>query len=355
MTLTSRERVVRAVAGDETDCLAVMPYLYDVASEIAGVPLIEFYTDPAVMAGVQLQLYERLGQDVICIGSDNFYIAEGFGCRTTRSSDELPALVQPPLSRLEQVFELEVPDPQKEGRMPVMLEALKATRKAVGREVALRSPGTGPFALASYLVGTERWLTEIAFIERGMPEAKEQAVLYALELASEALIRFGKACLDSGADILQCGDSLASCNVISPRTFRRFSFPYCKKVFEAWKSYGAEISLLHICGNSSPVLTDYADTGADILELDTMVDLSLARQLLGSRVTLAGNLDTVSTLLGGTPEKVRTDSEKSIRRACGREGKFLLGTGCLVPRKTPLQNLQAMVSTARQTDCRRLG
>ena len=46
---------------------------------------------------------------------------------------------------------------------------------------------------------------------------------------------------DAGADILHCGDSLASCDVISPRTFERLSYPYLKKVFQVilpcWKPY----------------------------------------------------------------------------------------------------------------------
>ena len=38
----------------------------------------------------QLTLHELVDQDVICIGSDNFYMAEGFGCQTTRDETELP-------------------------------------------------------------------------------------------------------------------------------------------------------------------------------------------------------------------------------------------------------------------------
>ena len=106
----------------------------------------------------QLALHDKVGQDVIAIGADNYYIAEGFGCQTSRGNDEVPALLKPPCATLDGVFELEVPDPLSDGRMPVMLEALRLARKAVGDEVALRSPGTGPFALASYFIGSEQWL-----------------------------------------------------------------------------------------------------------------------------------------------------------------------------------------------------
>lgn len=343
--LTSRERVLRAMRRESTDCVAAMPYMYDIAAITAGIPLKQFYTAPQAMVQAQLTLHDKVGQDVIAIGSDNFYIAEGFGCQTTRSDEELPALVKPPLTRMADVFDLEVPDPYTQGRMPVMLEALCLARKAVGDEVALRSPGTGPFALASYFIGTQQWLLEVAQVEAAMEEANEAAVHHALELASDALIRFGKACWDAGADILHCGDSLASCNVISPRTFERFSFPYLQKVFRAWHEYGVTCALLHICGNSTKVLDLYAATGADLVEIDHAVDLRAAKARIGTRVGLVGNVDTVTELLQGTPETVGASAQRCIDQA-GAGGGFLLGSGCIVPRYSPLENVQAMVRVA---------
>ncbi|MFN8444416.1 MAG: uroporphyrinogen decarboxylase family protein [Caldilineaceae bacterium] len=343
--LTSRERVRRAVRREATDCVAAMPYMYDIAAVTAGVPLKQFYTDPQAMVRAQLTLHEQVGQDVIAIGSDNFYIAEGFGCQTTRSNEELPALVKPPLTKMADVFDLTVPDPYTQGRMPVMLEALRLARKAVGEEVALRSPGTGPFALASYFIGTQQWLLEVAQVEAEMDEANEAAVHHALDLASEALIRFGKACWDAGADILHCGDSLASCNVISPQTFERFSFPYLQKIFRAWHDYGVTCALLHICGNSTKVLDLYAATGADLVEIDHAVDMSVAKQRIGQQVALAGNVDTVTELLQGTPSTVGASAQRCIDQA-GSGGGFLLGSGCIVPRYTPIENVQEMVRVA---------
>jgi uroporphyrinogen decarboxylase len=343
--MTSRERVIRAIRREPTDCVAAMPYMYDIAAVTAGVSLRDFYTDPRTMVEAQLVLHEKVGQDVIAIGADNYYIAEGFGCITTRSEDELPSLETPPLADINDVFDLEVPDPYKDGRMPVMLEGIRLARQAVGEEAVVRSPGTGPFALASYLIGTQEWLMEIALIEAGIEGANEKAVLHALELTTEALIRFGKACWDAGADILHNGDSLASCNVISPRTYERFAYPYQKRVFTAWAEHGVTRKLLHICGDSTKVLHLYADTGADMVEIDNAVDMAVAKRLIGDRVAVVGNVHTVTELLQGTPESVATSAQRCIDDA-GSGGGFLLGSGCIVPRYAPLENMQAMVRVA---------
>jgi uroporphyrinogen decarboxylase len=348
MNRRSRERVLRTIRREPTDCVAVAPYMYDVAVVAAGVSLLDYYTCAKVMTQAQLTLHELVDQDVISVGSDNFYIAEGFGCQTTREADELPALTKPAVDSLTDVFDVEVLDPYSDGRMPLMLESIREVRQAVGDDVAIRSPGTGPFALASYLIGSQQWLCEIGMCEAGMDEANEAALHHALGLATETLIRFGKACWDAGADIIHCGDSLASCDMISPRTYTRFALPYEQRVFQAWKEHGITTSLLHICGDSTKVLELYADTGADLVEIDNMVDLSVAKQRIGDRVTLVGNVHTVNDLLQGTPEMVRVASQRCIEKAGGGAG-FILGSGCIVPRHTPIENLQEMVRVARQS------
>ncbi len=343
--MTSRERVIRAIRREPTDCVAAMPYMYDIAAVTAGVSLRDFYTDPRTMVEAQLVLHDKVGQDVIAIGADNYYIAEGFGCITTRSEDELPSLETPPLADINDVFDLEVPDPYKDGRMPVMLEGIRLARQAVGEEAVVRSPGTGPFALASYLIGTQEWLMEIALIEAGIEGANEKAVLHALELTTEALIRFGKACW--GAARTSCTTAIRWPRATSSRrcTYERFAYPYQKRVFTAWAEHGVTRKLLHICGDSTKVLHLYADTGADMVEIDNAVDMAVAKRLIGDRVAVVGNVHTVTELLQGTPESVATSAQRCIDDA-GSGGGFLLGSGCIVPRYAPLENMQAMVRVA---------
>lgn len=344
-SMTSRERFIAAVARRPTDVLPVAPFMLDLAAAYAGVSIGEFATDGHVIAQAQLALQREVGQDVIFIGLDNYYIAAGFGCEIDIPDDEIPHLARPAVEHLEDVYQLSVPDPQRDGRMPVKLEAIREVRAAVGDEVAIRTPGTGPFALASYFIGTQQFLVEVGMAEAGLPEANAEAIHHALDLAAEALIAFGKACWDEGSDLLHCGDSLASCDMISPHTYAKWAFPYQKKVIEAWKAYGAR-TLLHICGNSSKVLQRYADTGADIVEIDHKVDVGYAKEQIGDRTCIMGNVDTVSTLLLGTPDDVRQASRACIEQAA-HGGAYVLGSGCMISRNTPVENVRAMIEVAR--------
>lgn len=342
--MTSRELVLRTLERRPTDRVPVGPMMLDLGAAVIDAPIGLFCSDPDVMARGQLALYEQVEQDIIFIGCDNYYIAEGFGCVAELPEDETPHLTKPPLEWIGDVGDLEVPDPLTDGRMPVVLEATRLVRQAVGDAVAIRTPGTGPFALASYFIGTQEFLIEVGMAKAGMAESEPEAIHRALDLAADALIAFGKACVDAGADILHCGDSLASCDVISPADYEEWAFPYERKVLQAWKEYGAK-TLLHICGDSSKVLDLYAQTGADIIEVDHKVDLALARSIVGDRASVIGNVDPVTVLLQGTPDQVRAASAECLE--AGRGGRYILGSGCVVPRITPLENVRAMVQVAR--------
>jgi uroporphyrinogen decarboxylase len=345
LSLSSRERVLRAIRRQPTDVLPVAPMMMDLGATALGCSIGEYASDGHVMGDAQIALYRELDQDVIFVACDNYYIAQGFGCDIDIPDDEIPHLRIPPCGTLDDVYKLKVPNPLTDGRMPVMIGAARRVREVLGDSIALRTPGTGPFALASYFIGTQEWLVQIGLAEAQDPDSNPDAIHYALNLAADALIAFGKACHDAGADILHCGDSLASCDMISPRQYERWAFPYQRKVIQAWKEYGAT-TLLHICGNSTKVLELYAQTGADIIEIDHKVDLAYAKQVVGNRACLLGNIDPVATLLLGDPDKVRQDCEIAISKGMPNGG-YMLGSGCMVPRTTPLENVRVMVDVAR--------
>lgn len=296
------------------------------------------------MARAHIAAYEQIGYDVVFPDCDNFYLAEGFGCRTVIPDDDIASLEQPAVGRFEDVFDIGVPDPYQAGRMPVILEAIERLRGSLGPEVVIRAPGTGPFALASYLVGIDDFLRTLARVHHGHEEELLPAVEHMLEVTTKGLISFGLAEIKAGADIVQCGDSLASCSVISPGMFERWVLPLHQRVFTAWKEAGA-LTALHICGDNTRALELQAATGADIVAIDHLVDLGHAKRAIGDEVTLIGNLDPVETMLHGKREFVFERAGMCIS-AAGTGGRYILGTGCEVPIDTPIVNLEALVEAA---------
>ncbi len=351
MSLTSLERIICAARLRVPDVVPVAPYVGNHGAKIGGALLGEYCSNGKRMAEAQYRAWEIYGQDAVVAQSDNYYIAEGFGTVVEFFKDSTPALKKPAIDDILEVYRLKVPDPYADGRMPVYLEATEILSGKLKREgICVRGTGTGPFSLASHLMGTENFLVQLATAEADEDAERLDAFRLLMDLTSDALISFARALLSAGANLVQNGDSLASINMISPAMYKKWAFPYEKKYFDAINpeclKYNAA-SILHICGNMTPVLDCMADTGAQILELDTAVNLAEAKARIGKRVCLMGNIHPTAVLLQGTPEEVEAACEKAIADA-GAGGGFILGSGCEVPPFAPQANLKAMIATARR-------
>jgi uroporphyrinogen decarboxylase len=347
--MTSLERIQRAARRQPVDRVPVAPYMGNHGARVAGVRIGEYCRSGRVMAEAQYRAWERYGQDVLVAQSDGYYIAEGFGVEVEHYDDATPTLKTPAVRELQDVFGLKVPDPQKAGRMPVYLDAIHRLAEMSHGQVAVRAPGTGPFSLASHVMGTEQFLLELALADRDPGGQGERALKHLMEVTTDALLAFARACLEGGAHLVQAGDSLASLDMISPATYRKWAWPYERKFFAALNPLAERsdaATILHICGNMTAVLEQMADTGTHILELDHKVSLKTAKELIGNRVCLMGNLDPVEMLWRGTPEMVLRAAQQAIADA-GSGGGFILGSGCEVPVAAPEENLKAMIAARK--------
>jgi uroporphyrinogen decarboxylase len=93
---------------------------------------------------------------------------------------------------------------------------------------------------------------------------------------------------------------------------------------------------------------------ADIcgLSLDSMVDLVAISKDMPQGMALSGNVSPVETMLDGTPEQVYSDTY-SLMESMEGFSDFVLGTGCDLPTKTPIENIASFFKAA--SDFNKLG
>jgi uroporphyrinogen-III decarboxylase len=128
--------------------------------------------------------------------------------------------------------------------------------------------------------------------------------------------------------------------MISPAAFRKFVLPRLQKIT-------AKLDvpcILHICGDTSPVLDSIGETGADVLSLDQCMNLDESRSRVPSAV-LGGNVDPINSLLNGNREQIAENTLNCLRTA--GTSRFILMSGCGVPPGTPVEKVAAMVKTAK--------
>ena len=338
--INSRQLVQRALAGQITPRPATGPLAVHYCAHLSGVSLRQFTTDARLMADCIVRYFETFRPDAVWLSADTWVTAEAMGARVAFPSDNQPmgGTGEPLIQSLADIDRIPPPDPKSQGRWPLMLEALDRVVGALGqRAYVVACFDQYPFSLACALMGIDRVMTALtddpALVEALMDRGVEYAATYARALA------------ETGADMLSGGDSPAG--LIGPGRYRQVAWPAEKRVIDEIKS-GTRIPVsLHICGNATPLLTDMAGTGADVLELDYQVDMATACGIVGPDVAIWGNLDPVGVLVHGTVNAVQDATRNFIKtmRDC-RHGRFVVSSGCTLAVETPAEKLRAMLETA---------
>ena len=330
--MNSRDRVLDALNLREPDRVPVVPFIISFAAKYAGMKFIEYCRDPRKLSKAQLLTADEFGVDAVYVDSDAVIEAEAFGADVVYFEDDVPSIGSPRVKSIGDVEALKVPDPHRDGRMPVWIEATRILHREAGDRLGVFTNINGPFQVAAQLRGITGICMDM-YRDPGLVEGL-------LEATTEAAVRFAQAEVEAGSDAIVMGESLASPNIISPRQYERFVLPYDRRVI-------AEVDapfLLHICGDATLILDLMVATGTRFLEVDTPVDLAKIREKYGNRVGIRGNVST-TLLLSGTPGEVEEAAKQCIAKAA-KGGGFILGSGCEVPRDTPPANLEAMVRAA---------
>ena len=333
------DRVKTALRHEEPDRVPCVPELCLPSIRLTRIPYTEYCTNGKKLARSLIATWKRFQYDGITIDSDTFVTASGFGLKIRMKDNEVPRGIGSVIQNEEDVDKLQIPDPHKDGRMPVWLEAAKIIVEAVGKRVWIMGRADqGPFDVAAELRGIDTFVIDLY----RRPELAHKL----LRKTTEASVEFAKAMYATGVHVTAFGDSIGGPDFLSPKLYEEFAYPYEKEAIGKLHAAGIPVSL-HICGAATKILPLMAGTGADILEIDQKVNIRTAKELVGEKTTLMGNLDPTNVLYLGTPETVEEASRMCIKEA-GKGGGFILSSGCDVPMRTPFKNIEAMVHAAEE-------
>jgi uroporphyrinogen decarboxylase len=89
------------------------------------------------------------------------------------------------------------------------------------------------------------------------------------------------------------------------------------------------------------------DMGIDIVNIGEGIDILIAKELIGNRMCISGNLSPIKILANGTIDDVRTEVGR-IMTSGKKNGGYIFNTEEGIPYYTPIENVKAMVETARE-------
>ncbi len=323
--LTPKERVFKRLKGEEVDKIPNLNIVMTFAAHFIKIPYKKYVTDYRYLVEGNIACCEKFGIDMVSAISDPYREAHGFGANIIFPDDDVPKCTDYFIKDYKDIQELKVNNAASSERMKDRVEAIKLYKKEVGQKYPILGWVEGAFAESADLRGLSKMLIDIhdapGFIKDLLEICTRQAILFSEEQ------------IDAGADFIGIGDAAVS--LISPAVYKDLVLPCEQRIINAIHDKGAKAKL-HICGNISSILEFLPLTGADIVDVDWMVDFKTAADVFQGNCCACGNFDPVRVMLQGDTGEV----ERAVV-SCVNEGNntTFIAAGCEVPKMTPLENM----------------
>ena len=298
---------------------------------------------PEMACEVTMQPIDRFGLDAAILFSDILTIPDAMGLELVLEEGIGPVFNKP-IRDVAQIKALGVPDMQQD--LGYVMDAVRVIRKELNGRVPLIGFTGSPWTLASYMVegSGSKDFRRIKGLMYESPKAAHQL----LAVVSASVVDYLKAQVAAGAQSLMVFDTWGG--MLSTANYQEFSLEYMAQIVSAIKldENCKDIPIVLFTKGGGAWLEMMADTGCDGLGLDWTVDMAQAKQRVGDRVVLQGNMDPVVMNTGQA--EVASHARKVLEaygthQQSDRGHIFNLGHG-IQPFAKP-ENMQTLVSTVQ--------
>lgn len=338
--MNSLQRCMTVLHGGVPDRVPVCLENFMHAAILGGYTIPEYCQDGAKMANAHISAWQKFGHDMIDLENGVTALAQAVGCEVEYIEDGAPWVLAPAIADIKEVDRLRPIDPYRDATLPEMLKATRLIADELGDRVCLLSEADqGPFSLAAHIVGPADFLTSL------LQPSLEPWVRRLLEYTYDQVLSYARALIDAGAHLTMMGESISGPDVCSPDLYRRFAWPYQKRLVETLRAEGKEIGL-HICGNTTRIIEPMVGTGSIFLQVDYKIDQAVCKRAADGKTTLIGTVDPSDVMTFGSPQTVMETARLDIEHLAAGGG-FVLSSGCTLPSIAPNDNVVALVEAAK--------
>jgi uroporphyrinogen-III decarboxylase len=212
-----------------------------------------------------------------------------------------------------------------------------------GSEFSIHGEVTSPFDYFLNLFGFKQALM---FLLQDPFKCKE-----ILQRFADSIKKLALEMTSQKIDAIKISSPFAGQGFISPEFYRQFVLPYESQIARAIRNRNIHV-YTHTCGSIGDRLEMMADSGISGIECFDPpplgnVELAEAKERVGHKVFIKGNIDPVNILLYGTKEVIRKDAEYRIR--VGKpDGGYILSTACSIAPQTKKEHVEILAEVAQE-------
>ncbi len=274
---------------------------------------------PELATEVTLQPIRRFGFDAAILFSDILVIPEALGQKLEFLQNHGPRL-SPQILKNDDIKALNIDG--LEDKLSYVADAIRMIRGELDENTPLIGFSGSPLTLATYMI--EGAPTRNFKSIKQMLFSNPGDLARLLKLLTDAVTRYLKMQISAGAQSVQLFDTWGG--ILPPHLYESFSAGYMKQIVSNLKSTGVPVTLFSKGGID--LLDKLTDSGADMLGVDWMTDLSRAKQVAGKSFALQGNMDP--TALYGSRDIMTREVDKILEVFGSGSGHvFNLGHGIL--------------------------
>lgn len=273
----------------------------ELACEVTLQPLVRFDLDAAILFSDILTIPDAMGLGL--------YFAEGEGPHFER-----------PVRSAADVKKLAVPD--MHDKLGYVMDAVRVIRRELNGSVPLIGFSGSPWTLATYMVegGGSKEFAKV----KGMLYDDPKSMHQLLDVIARTVIAYLNAQIEAGAQALMIFDTWGG--TLTTRDYKTFSLDYMQQIIAGLKREqdGQRVPVVLFSKGGCQWLETQAQTGADCLGIDWTIDIGQARQRVGNKVALQGNMDP--TVLYASPQRIR-DEVAFILQSFGKGSGHVFNLG----------------------------
>ena len=291
---------------------------------------------PELATEVTLQPIRRFGFDAAVLFSDILVIPEALGQNLAFLENHGPKL-SPQILLDKDIAKLNLQD--IESKLSYVGDAIKMISTELSGKTPLIGFSGSPFTLATYMIEGKP-TRNFKFIKQMLYQNPERLMLL-LEMLTEAVSRYLIMQIEAGVQAVQLFDTWGG--ILPVHLYEPFSATYMKQISANLKEFGIPVTLFSKGGIE--LAKQLSDSSADMIGIDWMTDLKEAKNLLGSKFALQGNLDP--TTLYGSHEIIRKEVTR-ILEVFGPESGHVFNLGHGILPDIPVDNVYFLVDTVRE-------
>ncbi len=341
------DRYLKALLKQETDTTPVWimrqagRYLpeYKETRKQAG-SFLDLCQNPELACEVTLQPLRRFDLDAAILFSDILTIPDAMNLGLYFSEGEGPKFKSPIRTQAD-IDKLFVPDPTDELRY--VTDAVTLIRQELDGLVPLIGFSGSPWTLATYMI--EGGSSKDYHHSKGLLYENPKALHQVLEVTARAVTAYLNAQIEAGAQSVMIFDTWGG--VLSPQAYKEFSLSYMQQIVSELitQQDGQTIPVTLFTKGGAQWIELIAETGCNGVGLDWTISIEEAKNRIGDRVALQGNLDP--NVLYASPEAIRQHVKQIIDQFGNHPGHvFNLGHG--IHQTVNPDNLKVLVDAVHE-------